>query len=468
LPSNFFTEHSIQIGSALEVALLSLGLGDRINRERREKIAAQQAAIAAHEEAVEHLKKADKLKDRLNTALKEANTELEARVKERTEQLEKAMNAAEAANKAKSEFLANMSHEIRTPMNAILGFSAILLTKTEKPEQKNYLKGINESGTALLSLLNDILDLSKIEAGKMEIRSEPLDIRGLLDEIRLLFFQKFEEKGLNFQVIADKNIPAKLFLDESRIRQILTNLIGNALKFTKHGYVKVFTRCQDEAEETLQTPGWERRVSLIFEVEDTGIGIPKDQQGIIFEKFRQQDGQTTRKYGGTGLGLAITKRLIEMMDGTVSLESEIGQGSIFRILLPNVSVAEELAIEDEAQGPSEHTGDARLISETHQTESKPETELVIPDSLKASLPELTEKLENLFRPRWEEISEILVMDEIETFASDLKNTAQEYHFEFLIAYSKKLCEYAESYNVDEVQKMIDDFPQIIEKLKAVH
>jgi len=251
------------------------------------------------------------------------------------EESQRAKETAESANRAKSEFLANMSHEIRTPMNAILGFSELLQNVVDNAEHQNWLQSISSSGKTLLSLINDILDLSKIEARKLEIQPDVVNIRNILREISLFFFQEYRQKRLEWKVEIAPNLPTHLLLDEIRIRQILINLIGNAIKFTSQGYVKVAVRT------TETQPECQTMIPMIIEVEDTGIGIPSEQQEIIFENFRQQDGQLTRKYGGTGLGLAITKRLTELMDGKISVESEVGKGSLFRVVLPGVEVVEE-------------------------------------------------------------------------------------------------------------------------------
>jgi PAS domain S-box-containing protein len=243
-------------------------------------------------------------------------------------ELKEARDKAEQASMAKSEFLANMSHEIRTPMNAILGFSEILLEKTSDPISQKHVKAILGSGQTLLALINDLLDLSKIEAGKLEIEPEPVDLKTVFEEIRQMFIQKTEEKNLVFNIKIGAHIPDTLMLDEVRIRQILFNLVGNAIKFTNSGYIKLSVESKQHRKK--------QEYDLVFEVEDTGIGIPEDQQEIIFEAFRQQSGQSIRKYGGTGLGLAITKKLVEKMGGTVTLKSMIGKGSVFSILLKGI------------------------------------------------------------------------------------------------------------------------------------
>ncbi|MFN5983246.1 MAG: ATP-binding protein [Fluviicola sp.] len=240
---------------------------------------------------------------------------------------------AEVANKLKSEFLANMSHEIRTPMNAILGFSEILYNKIDSTHHKKMIESILNSGNLLLALLNDILDLSKIEADKIDLIKQPVDALHIVNEIQNLFFEKTLNKGVSLTVTHTPNFPYGLILDEIRFKQIIFNLVGNSIKFTHKGFVSI-----NLTFEPIDSDFGEFRVQVI----DTGIGIPKDQQTLIFDAFRQQSGISNSEYPGAGLGLSISKRLAEKMNGYIELISEPGEGSNFTLVLPKVKTFKKL------------------------------------------------------------------------------------------------------------------------------
>jgi signal transduction histidine kinase/CheY-like chemotaxis protein len=236
---------------------------------------------------------------------------------------------ANRANQAKSEFLANMGHEIRTPMNAILGFSEALYHRLSAPENRQMLSSVMSAGHRLLAMLNDLLDLSRIEAGRLELLSGPASPSTILYDIHSIYRDKATKKGLNLLVEIPKDLPATLVLDEARIRQVIGNLLANAIKFTQEGQVKLWGSFEQKKPDAGE---------LVFGVEDTGIGIEKKMVDAIFEDFLQLNPQTNRKYEGTGLGLAISKRLVEKMNGRIEVESTPGQGSTFRIILPEIPV----------------------------------------------------------------------------------------------------------------------------------
>ena len=251
--------------------------------------------------------------------LKELNSHLEERVQLRTEKLNEALGAAKDANDAKTRFLANMSHEIRTPLNGIIGLSHIAIEKSSGPSKK-LLQEVNKTGNSLLHIINEILDLSKIEAGKMQIESVPFETTEMFDVIKSIHFVKAKEKGVDFEILLDPQLPSYLIGDETKIRQVLINLIGNAIKFTSVGKVQLFVKLCEENEDT---------AIISYLVKDTGIGIPQAKLKALFDPFVQLDDSASRRFGGTGLGLAICKEIINQLNSEIEVNSILNGGSEF-------------------------------------------------------------------------------------------------------------------------------------------
>ena len=268
------------------------------------------------------------------TQTKQREVELERLSTELRQQSE----VAEAANRAKSEFLANMSHEIRTPMNGVLGMAELLTATPLDEKQQVFVETIYNSGSTLVTIINDILDFSKIEAGKLQLDPVPFSISEAVEDVALMLSTKAHEKNIELVVRCPSSLPKTLEGDAGRIRQILTNLVGNAIKFTHEGYVLINASAAIEGDVA----------TLKIVVEDTGIGIPADKIDAVFDKFSQAEGSTTRRFGGTGLGLAITKSLVDAMDGTIDLKSDFGNGSTFTIELDLPIVEAEMAVPERA------------------------------------------------------------------------------------------------------------------------
>jgi PAS domain S-box-containing protein len=314
----FETVHKRKDGELIDVSLGISPINDPGGKIVGISIIARD--ITERKKMEEAQKQAKEQAEKSRTEIEQVNRQLKASVREANLMAREAL----AASKIKSEFLANMSHEIRTPMNAIVGFAEILSEETLTAEQKNYIDIIRKSGESLTELINDVLDFSKMEAGKLDIEIIDCSLQELLTYIESLMHPMAMQKGLEFKIIENRALPAQIRTDPARVRQCLINLTNNAIKFTEKGYVCINVSVQEDCDEP----------SIRFDVEDTGIGVPPEKQEVILEPFTQTDGSTSRKYGGTGLGLAITKQLANLLGGELSITSEVGKGSVFSLVIP--------------------------------------------------------------------------------------------------------------------------------------
>ncbi|MBE0484675.1 transporter substrate-binding domain-containing protein [Marinobacter sp.] len=353
---------------------------------------------------------------------------------------ERLAREAETASRAKSEFLANMSHEIRTPMNAVIGYSDLLYNSVTDPQQRNYLNAIRAGSRSLLMLINDILDLSRIEAGKMRLDFGPVSVRRLLSDVRHIFDLRATEQGITLEVSVGSGMPSAMMLDETRLRQVLFNLVGNAIKFTHDGGVTVRAVAKELSDAGDQDSDV-RYYRLKVTVADTGIGIAPDQQDRIFDAFEQQEGQSSRRYGGTGLGLAISRKLAEMMGGELTVKSEPESGSTFTLVLPKVAATVEQAEDDGAPEEAE-----RLLAQTMSMQERGW---------------LREKLAEDFGHEWQDVRESGDPEQMKDFASRMVEWGQRHRSPSVTRYGEKLLADVDAFNLDAVNTALDAFPRLL-------
>nr|NJM03057.1 hypothetical protein [Desulfobacula sp.] len=429
----------------------------RLKTEGYEKKLARERKIS------EQLRFIDKMRSELfeqhkivEKELIRARDDLEAMVMERTCELKTAKEAAETANKAKTQFLANMSHEIRTPLNLILGFSKALEQEVRDETQKEYVSAIRSSGKTLLALLNDILDLSKIESDKFTVHHKAFNIRGLFLEIKEMFAKPAEQKGLAFELDLPPRVPDILILDENRLRQIVVNITGNAVKFTDNGGVRVGVDYLPDA--SGKGPG-----DLLICIEDTGMGVHEEEKDAIFGMFSQQEHQDANKYGGTGLGLTISKRLAEIMNGSITVESVLNRGSRFLIHIRQV---EQAAL----TGCDPDPGDAGAVDLAFETACIQTAGIsdspFSPDTL-GRMRQLQDRLMHLEKTVWADLKQAMVIDDILIFADSLKELAKQFDYPCLDRYAESLARQAKKFDMVQLPAGLDHYPQLIQHISTL-
>jgi len=393
--------------------------------------------------------KSNKLLQRKNDEIDRANNKL----KRLADDLFMAKQEAVQSNKIKSEFLANISHEIRTPLNSVIGYSDLLAKFNIDAEQKDYLGSIQLSAKSLLVLLNDILDLSKIEAGKININYQPLIIKNVFDELKVIFKSRAEQKNIKLELLIENNVPSAINFSDLRLRQILFNLLGNAIKFTTSGTIDVSVRVDNERNDL---------VDLIVEVKDSGLGIPTNEQQKIFEPFYQLDADNNNE--GTGLGLAITKRLVEILNGTISVESKESEGSNFEIVFSDVEVLESDELNIDLNYESNVAYDFTTNNQYDLTHNRSFDDFFKNISEVTLDSEQIKRLENLYLNEFHVARETRLIDKITEFNNILGVIALDTNDKNLQQYTSNLSKLIEQFNIEGIEVYFIQFEKAIRRI----
>lgn len=387
------------------------------------------------------------LRKEAENALKESQVKLRSInniLIDKNKEFEFARNEAIAANEIKSQFIANISHEIRTPLNSIIGFTELLSKYISEEKQLSYIGAIKSSSKSLLNLINDVLDLSKIQASEIEINYEPFSFNHVIQDIEQVFKIRFSEKKLTFDISISPDLPDLVFLDKIRIRQILFNLIGNALKFTEKGTVSL----------SIISEKCDGHVDINFIVEDTGIGVPVSEYDIIFEAFKQSKSFSERHMGGTGLGLSITKKLVDAMGGNISIESLEGIGSKFTVMLPGIEIATGSNL------PSKNN--CNFIDDVFLSGAQ-QSNVPGPEILDKLSPKFSNEIIEIYADSWVHIVDNNVVNDIISFSEELLIFAKENKSSVLIDFCNALLFHANNFDIEKISAFKSVFNDFLKK-----